>query len=148
MEFRLTNEQDLLAETVRELVARSPSEEGVAPEAAAGSLWRELVEFGTLEAGALGTVDLALVARALGERLAAVPLSFGVAPRRRAGAGASTLWHSPSTNRRPATIRLALGALDGGRLGIRRRHPPTPCWIAAPWTETASPSPLSRRAGG
>jgi alkylation response protein AidB-like acyl-CoA dehydrogenase len=124
MEFRLTNEQDLLAETVRELVARSSGEEGVAPEAAAGSLWRELVEFGTLEAGTLGTVDLALVARALGERLAAVPLVdtaallLGAGPELGALDGAVALaFDEPESSYDPASPSTAL---DGERLeGIK-----------------------------
>ncbi len=78
MELQLTDEQGMLAESVRELLGRRAGEDGLVPEEAAGPLWRELVDFGALEigpsAGALGAVDLALVARALGERLAAVPL--------------------------------------------------------------------------
>jgi alkylation response protein AidB-like acyl-CoA dehydrogenase len=78
MELRLTDEQGMLAESIRELLGRRSGESGIVPEEAADPLWQELVDFGVLEIGgpegALGTVDLALVARALGERLAASPL--------------------------------------------------------------------------
>ena len=78
MELQLTDEQEMLAESIRELVGRRSGEDGVVSAEAGESVWRELVDFGVLEIGPseaeLGTVDLALVARALGERLAAVPL--------------------------------------------------------------------------
>ncbi len=78
MELQLTDEQELLAESIRELVGRRSGEDGIISAEAGKSVWRELVDFGVLEIGPseaeLGTVDLALVARALGERLAAVPL--------------------------------------------------------------------------
>jgi alkylation response protein AidB-like acyl-CoA dehydrogenase len=62
MDFRLTDEQILLGETVRDIVAREPS----------GRLWPALVEFGVLE-GELGMLELALVAQELGASLASVP---------------------------------------------------------------------------
>lgn len=78
MELQLTDEQEMLAESIRELVGRRSGEDGIVSAEAGASVWRELVDFGVLEIGPseaeLGTVDLALVARALGERLAAVPL--------------------------------------------------------------------------
>jgi len=78
MELQLTDEQEMLAESIRELVGRRSGEDGIVSAEAGESVWRELVDFGVLEIGPseaeLGTVDLALVARALGERLAAVPL--------------------------------------------------------------------------
>jgi alkylation response protein AidB-like acyl-CoA dehydrogenase len=78
MELQLTDEQEMLAESIRELVGRRSGEDGIVSAQAGESVWRELVDFGVLEIGPseaeLGTVDLALVARALGERLAAVPL--------------------------------------------------------------------------
>ena len=121
MEFGLTDEQGLLAETVRELVARGSGEDGVVPEAADGPLWQELVEFGTLETGALSTVDLALVARALGERLAAVPLVDTAALLLGAGpelgsaldGGAALGFAEPEHSFDPATPSTAL---DGDRL--------------------------------
>jgi hypothetical protein len=78
MELQLTDEQEMLAESIRQLVGRRSGEDGIVSAEAGESVWRELVDFGVLEIGPseaeLGTVDLALVARALGERLAAVPL--------------------------------------------------------------------------
>lgn len=78
MELQLTDEQEMLAESIRELVGRRSGEDGIVSAEAGASVWRELVDFGVLEIGPseaeLGTVDLALVARALGERLAAIPL--------------------------------------------------------------------------
>ena len=76
MELQLTPEQGMLAEAAAELVARRCGDDGVVGEGESGRLWDDLAEFGALEGGddALGTVDLALIARALGARLAAVPL--------------------------------------------------------------------------
>ena len=62
MDLQPSEEQTLLAETVDELLARE------APERA----WASLVEFGALDSE-LGAVELALVARAVGVRLAALP---------------------------------------------------------------------------
>jgi alkylation response protein AidB-like acyl-CoA dehydrogenase len=69
MDLELTDEQALLAESVQQLLATSPG-----PGA-----WPALVEFGVLSIAAgededVGAVELALVARALGERLESVPL--------------------------------------------------------------------------
>jgi alkylation response protein AidB-like acyl-CoA dehydrogenase len=78
VELQLTDEQVMLAESVRELLGRRSGENGLVVPDGDGALWRELRDFGVLEIGpsegALGTVDLSLVARGLGERLAAVPL--------------------------------------------------------------------------
>jgi alkylation response protein AidB-like acyl-CoA dehydrogenase len=74
VELQLTPEQGMLAEAAAELVSRRCGDNGVVGEAESTRLWEDLTEFGALEADALGTVDLALVARTLGERLAAVPL--------------------------------------------------------------------------
>jgi alkylation response protein AidB-like acyl-CoA dehydrogenase len=69
MDLELTDEQGLLAESVQQLLAKSSG-----PEA-----WPALVDFGVLALasdvdGEVGAVELALVARAIGERLEAVPL--------------------------------------------------------------------------
>ena len=78
MELQLTDEQELLAESIRELVGRGPARTASSPRKRANRSGGSCVDFGVLEIGPseaeLGTVDLALVARALGERLAAVPL--------------------------------------------------------------------------
>ena len=78
MELQLTAEQGLLAESIRELVGRRSGEDGLVTQAAGETVWQDLVDFGVLEIGPseaeLGTVELALIARALGECLAAVPL--------------------------------------------------------------------------
>src|SRR5919197_4440004 len=69
MDLELTDEQALLAESVQQLLAKSSG-----PAA-----WPALVDFGALAlasdaSGEVGAVELALVARAVGERLEAVPL--------------------------------------------------------------------------
>jgi alkylation response protein AidB-like acyl-CoA dehydrogenase len=67
MDLELTQEQALLAEAVQQLVAQHQG-----PAA-----WPALVEFGALEIAAgedVGAVELALVARELGEHLVATPL--------------------------------------------------------------------------
>jgi alkylation response protein AidB-like acyl-CoA dehydrogenase len=69
MDLELTDEQELLAESVEQLLTRSSG-----PAA-----WPALVDFGVLaiaggEQEDVGAVELALIARALGERLEATPL--------------------------------------------------------------------------
>jgi alkylation response protein AidB-like acyl-CoA dehydrogenase len=69
MDLELTDEQELLTESVEQLLARSPG-----PDA-----WPALVDFGVLsiaggEQEDVGAVELALIARALGERLEPTPL--------------------------------------------------------------------------
>jgi alkylation response protein AidB-like acyl-CoA dehydrogenase len=76
MDLELTDEQRLLAESVQQLLARSSG-----PGA-----WPALVDFGVLELasdadGEVGAVELALIARALGERLEAAPLIDTAAAR-------------------------------------------------------------------
>jgi alkylation response protein AidB-like acyl-CoA dehydrogenase len=63
VDLELTDEQALLSEAVDELLAQTPAD----------AVWPSLVEFGALDVDAVGAVELALVARALGSRLAAVP---------------------------------------------------------------------------
>ena len=74
MDLQLTPEQGMLVEAAAELVGRRCGDDGIVGADGSAKLWDDLVEFGALEPGALGTVELALLARALGERLAAVPL--------------------------------------------------------------------------
>jgi alkylation response protein AidB-like acyl-CoA dehydrogenase len=69
MDLELTDEQTLLAESVQQLLSRSPG---------AGA-WPALVDFGVLSIAVgededVGAVELALVARAVGEHLESVPL--------------------------------------------------------------------------
>jgi alkylation response protein AidB-like acyl-CoA dehydrogenase len=69
MDLELTEEQTFLAESVEQLLAQSPG----------SAAWPALVEFGALsiasgEVEDVGAVELALLARALGERLVSVPL--------------------------------------------------------------------------
>jgi alkylation response protein AidB-like acyl-CoA dehydrogenase len=69
MDLELTDEQALLAESVQQLLAQSPG----------AAAWPALVDFGVLSIASgededVGAVELALVARALGERLESVPL--------------------------------------------------------------------------
>jgi alkylation response protein AidB-like acyl-CoA dehydrogenase len=90
-----TEEQTLLSDTVDELLARAVGDDGIVPDEAAERVWQGLVEFGALELAGdrepdarLGAVELALVARALGARLAAVPYVDSAAVRYAlAGAG-------------------------------------------------------------
>jgi alkylation response protein AidB-like acyl-CoA dehydrogenase len=66
VDLQLTEEQRWLSESVDALIAREPADR----------IWRTLVEFGALEVRgdeAMGVVELALVARSVGARLAAVP---------------------------------------------------------------------------
>ena len=74
MDLQLTEEQRWLAESVDELASRERAER----------LWPALVEFGALEVGGddgLGAVELTLVARGLGAKLAAVPFVESAAVR-------------------------------------------------------------------
>src|SRR5438093_1472019 len=79
MDLELTDEQTWLAESVGTLLSKSSG-----PQA-----WDALVEFGALsigkEADGLGAVELALIARALGERLETVPFIPSAAARYAAG---------------------------------------------------------------
>jgi alkylation response protein AidB-like acyl-CoA dehydrogenase len=69
MDLELTDEQSLLAESVEQLLTKSPG-----PGA-----WPALVDFGVVSIAVggdeeVGAVELALIARAIGERLESVPL--------------------------------------------------------------------------
>jgi alkylation response protein AidB-like acyl-CoA dehydrogenase len=71
VDLQLTEEQRWLAESVGELLDRS------APDGA----WAALVDFGGFDVGedGLGAVELTLIARAIGERLAALPYADAAA---------------------------------------------------------------------
>jgi alkylation response protein AidB-like acyl-CoA dehydrogenase len=79
MDLELTDEQNWLAESVGTLLTKSSGAQA----------WEALVEFGALSIGrdaeGLGAVELALIARALGERLEAVPFAGSAAARYAAG---------------------------------------------------------------
>jgi alkylation response protein AidB-like acyl-CoA dehydrogenase len=74
MDLDLSDEQVLLSESIDTLLARTPNER----------LWKELVSFGAFDIGGdegLGAVELCLVCRALGRRLASAPYLDGAALR-------------------------------------------------------------------
>src|SRR5215210_2211737 len=75
MDLELSDEQIWLSEAVDTLLARDAED---------GRLWTSLVEFGALSVGGdegLGAVELCLIARALGARLAPVPYLGSTAVR-------------------------------------------------------------------
>ena len=132
MELQLTDEQGMLSESVRELIGRRSGDDGLVPAEAGESLWRELVDFGVLEIGPseaeLGTVELALVARALGERLAAVPLvdtaslllGAGAALDRADRASAALGLAEPERSFAPSSPSTTLGGdrLSGSKVSV------------------------------
>jgi alkylation response protein AidB-like acyl-CoA dehydrogenase len=74
MDLELSDEQTWLSEAVETLLAREAED----------NLWASLVEFGALSVGGdegLGAVELCLIARALGARLAPVPYLGSAAVR-------------------------------------------------------------------
>jgi alkylation response protein AidB-like acyl-CoA dehydrogenase len=67
VDLQLSDEQMLLRDAVAELAAQAETSE---------ALWSELTKFGAFDVGdGVGAVELALIARALGARLAAVPFA-------------------------------------------------------------------------
>jgi alkylation response protein AidB-like acyl-CoA dehydrogenase len=86
MDLELTDEQTWLAESVETLLARHWIEPGAVWEAdhdTAARVWAELVEFGALTVGpdGLGAIELCLIGRALGARLAKAPFVGSAAVR-------------------------------------------------------------------
>jgi alkylation response protein AidB-like acyl-CoA dehydrogenase len=86
MDLQLTDEQTWLSESVETMLSRRAAEDGIVDPGAGDDLWRELAEFGALEIGvddeeSLGAVEAALIARALGRHLAAVPYVDSAATR-------------------------------------------------------------------
>jgi alkylation response protein AidB-like acyl-CoA dehydrogenase len=83
MDFRLTEEQILLTESVATLLERRADHRGIVGGSA--GVWDALVEFGALDIGPepdrLGVVELALISRALGAHLARVPFADSAALR-------------------------------------------------------------------
>jgi len=86
MDLELTDEQTWLAESVETLLARHWVEPGAVWETdreTAARVWAELVEFGALTVGpdGLGAIELCLISRVLGARLARVPFLGSAAVR-------------------------------------------------------------------
>jgi alkylation response protein AidB-like acyl-CoA dehydrogenase len=104
MDLELTDEQTLLAESVAQLLARSPG----------AAAWPALVEFGALSEE-IGVVELALIARALGERLEALPL-IDTAAAVQAGISPDAGTVSLALLEPGAGWSLEGGALDGPKL--------------------------------
>jgi alkylation response protein AidB-like acyl-CoA dehydrogenase len=115
VDLQASEEQTLLAETVDELLARE------APERA----WASLVEFGALDEE-LGAVELALVAGAVGARLAAVPYvesaaaGYALGEAVAAGAAVSLALSEPGRSFAPTdpTTTLEAGRLSGEKSGV------------------------------
>jgi alkylation response protein AidB-like acyl-CoA dehydrogenase len=109
VDLQLTEEQRWLAESVDELVTREPADR----------LWSALVEFGALELGGddgLGAVELTLVARVLGAKLAAIPYPESAAVQFVLGGGrtlAAPCLSEPGRRFEPADPATAL---DNGRV--------------------------------
>src|SRR5689334_6777692 len=122
MDLELTDEQGLLAESVQQLLARSSG-----PEA-----WSALVDFGVLALasdvdGEVGAVELALIARAVGERLEAVPLIDTAAalyatrglPDAFAGAVSLALLEpGGGWGLEPLSTSLAIAGLEGSKFAL------------------------------
>ena len=126
MDLQLTDEQTLLAETVAELVASATGDDGSVPASSRDQLWSGLAEFGVVGAadddGLLGAVELALVARALGERLAAVPFTGTAAfeyvvPARHGSVGLAVEEPSGGISAAPST-QLVDGAVTGEKAHV------------------------------
>jgi len=77
VDFELTDEQRWLSESVAQMLARELDADGLVPLSAAVRLWSALGEFGALQIVSgdegLGAIELSLIARELGGRLAPVP---------------------------------------------------------------------------
>jgi len=122
MDLELTDEQGLLAESVQQLLARSSG-----PAA-----WPALVDFGVLALasdadGEVGAVELALIARAVGERLEAVPLIDTAAalyatrglPDAFAGAVSLALLEpGGGWGLEPLSTSLAIAGLEGSKFAL------------------------------
>jgi alkylation response protein AidB-like acyl-CoA dehydrogenase len=130
VDLHLSEEQTWLAESVAEMLTREAAEDGTVPAEAGGRLWRSLLEFGALEPGdGLGAVELALVARGLGIRLAPVPfvdtaaLRYALARSGAPAAGdaaAALCLSEPERSFAPAEPGTTLedGRLDGEKAAV------------------------------
>jgi len=77
VDLQLTDDQELLGQAIRSMLARDVDEMGLIAPTQSSGVWERLVEFGALSIGSnedeLGAIELALIARELGERLAETP---------------------------------------------------------------------------
>lgn len=109
MDLRFTSEQDLLGEAVRQMLSQRSEASSLIDASQSKAVWRDLVEFGGLNVGVgdeeLGAVELAIVARALGERLAPIPYGDSVAVRYALGTAFPTL---------PVGASFATGLIESG----------------------------------
>ncbi|MGA7836044.1 MAG: hypothetical protein WCA31_12620, partial [Acidimicrobiales bacterium] len=92
MDLQLTEEQEELSRVIRSMLAREADESGLIAPDRSGQAWARLLEFGALNVGVgegeLGAIELALIARELGECLAegsyvdtvSVRYAFGTSP--------------------------------------------------------------------
>jgi alkylation response protein AidB-like acyl-CoA dehydrogenase len=115
VDFELTEEQTWLRESVDELLAREPEER----------LWASLVDFGALQVGGdegLGAIELALVARAVGERLAAVPFADTAAVRYAVDIGDAAAAACLSEPGRSYVPTEPAATLEDGRLVAEKSH--------------------------
>lgn len=73
MDLQLTDEQEELSRVIRSMLDREAGESGLVAPERSGQVWSRLHEFGALNVGsddgALGAIELALIARQLGECL-------------------------------------------------------------------------------
>jgi alkylation response protein AidB-like acyl-CoA dehydrogenase len=114
----LTEEQTLLSDAVDELLARTAAEQ----------VWQSLVEFGALDVAedGLGAVELALVSRAVGARLAAVPYvesaaaGYALGDAVAAGAAVALGLSEPGRSFAPAdpATTLDAGRVSGEKAGV------------------------------
>jgi alkylation response protein AidB-like acyl-CoA dehydrogenase len=116
MDLELSDEQKWLAESVETLLSRhwpAPTAEWVTDSGARAKLWSELVDFGALTVAddGLGAIELCLIARALGRRLAVAPFIGSAAIRWAAAPFADSLPPAfPALSETDASVALAAGS--------------------------------------
>jgi alkylation response protein AidB-like acyl-CoA dehydrogenase len=113
MDLELSDEQKWLAESVETLLSRhwpAPAAEWATDPGVRAKLWSELVDFGALTVAddSLGAIELCLVARALGKRLAVAPFIGSAAIRWAAAPFADSLPAAfPALSETDASVALA-----------------------------------------
>jgi alkylation response protein AidB-like acyl-CoA dehydrogenase len=133
VDFRLNDEQLFLREAIETLLARRTSDHGRIEAGAGAGVWDALVEFGALDIGPepdrLGVVELAIISRALGERLSVVPYLDSAALRyaltryttlEAAHQTAALAFSEPATGFAPASPRTSAdeGQLNGAKCDV------------------------------